>query len=225
MTLELPTREVYDLWSEHYDVDGNPLCALEEPEVARRLGDVRGLDVLDLGRGTGRHALALAAAGARVAAVDFSAGMMRQARVKPGAGAVEWLVSDLTRPLPFADAAFDRIVCCLVLEHIPDLAAIFAEMRRVLRSGGFAVASNMHPAMMLKGVQARFHDPATGREIRPASRGHQVSDYVVGALAARMRPVVMTEHAPDAALAARLPRAERYVGWPMLLLFVLAPEG
>jgi malonyl-CoA O-methyltransferase len=225
MTLELPTRDGYDLWAEHYDGDGNPLVALEEPVVAARLGDVRGLDVLDIGCGTGRHALALAAAGARTTAVDFSAGMLARARAKPGAEAVRFVVHDLAQPLPFADAVFDRIVCGLVLEHIADLRAAFAEMRRVLRPAGLVVASNMHPAMMLKGVQARFHDPATGREIRPASRGHQISDYVVAALAARMRPVAMSEHAPDAALADRLPRAGRYVGWPMLLVLVLAPEG
>ena len=31
------------------------------------------------------------------------------------------------------------------------------------------------------------------------------------------------EHAVDAALAARSPRAAKYLGWPMLLLLKLAP--
>ena len=54
------------------------------------LGDVRGLAVLDLGCGTGRHALWLAEAGATVTAVDFSEGMLSEARRKPGAAAVRF---------------------------------------------------------------------------------------------------------------------------------------
>ena len=41
----VPTRDGYDRWSDVYDGDGNPLVLLEEPHVARLLGDVRGLSV------------------------------------------------------------------------------------------------------------------------------------------------------------------------------------
>ena len=60
-------RGGYDRWAGVYDHDGNPLVALEGPAVRAAVGEVRGLDVLDLGCGTGRHALWLAAeaAGAR----------------------------------------------------------------------------------------------------------------------------------------------------------------
>lgn len=44
----VPTREGYDRWSEVYDGDGNPLIALEEPQVERMLGDVRGLRIADV---------------------------------------------------------------------------------------------------------------------------------------------------------------------------------
>lgn len=46
--------------------------------------------------------------------------------------------ADLTR-LPFADGAFDALICSHVLEHIPDDAAAMAELRRVLRPGGWGV--------------------------------------------------------------------------------------
>ena len=38
--------------------------------------------------------------------------------------------------LPFADAAFDLVSCCDVLEHVPDLERVIAETARVLRPGG-----------------------------------------------------------------------------------------
>jgi len=59
----LPTREGYDRWAASYDTMDNWLLALEEPEVDRALGDVADLDVLDVGAGTGRHAIRLAARG------------------------------------------------------------------------------------------------------------------------------------------------------------------
>jgi ubiquinone/menaquinone biosynthesis C-methylase UbiE len=214
-------RGGYARWAELYDHELNPLIALEEPRVREALGDVRGLAVLDLGCGTGRHALWLAAAGARVTAVDFSEGMLSEARRKPGASAVRFLVHDLHESLPFEGAAFDRIVSGLVLEHLSDLGSVFAEARRVLKPGGRAVVSAMHPAMFLKGVAARFTDPATGEKVQPGSLAHALGDFVMAAVRAGFTLDAIGEYAPDAAFAARYPRAEKYLDWPMLVVLQL----
>lgn len=218
-----PVRDGYDRWAPVYDHDANPLQALEEPHVRELLGDVRGLTVLDLGCGTGRHTLWLAAHGADVTAVDFSDGMLAEARRKPGADAVRFVVHDLHEPLPFADAAFDRVVSGLVLEHLHDLNGFFREAYRVLRPGGVAVVSGMHPAMMLRGTQARFTDPATGEVVRPGSQPHRLSDFVMAAVRAGFRLDHVGEFAPDAAFAEQYPRAGKYVGWPMLVTLRLVP--
>ena len=214
-------RDGYDRWSEIYDHDANPLIALEEPVVREALGPVAGLTVLDLGCGTGRHALWLAAAGASVTAVDFSEGMMAKAREKPGAERVRFLVHDLHERLPFPDGGFDRVVSGLVIEHLRDMGAFFAEARRVLRPGGRAVVSGMHPAMSLRDVRARFHEPATGATVEPGSIEHTIGDCVMAAVRAGFVLEGIDERVADAALAARLPRALRYVGWPMLVVLTL----
>ena len=219
----LPTREGYDRWAEIYDGEGNPLVALEEPWVDRLLGEVHGLAVADIGCGTGRHALRLAAAGANVQALDFSEAMLERARAKLGAKNVVFEVHDLAKPLPYADEAFDRVVCGLVIDHIADLRGLFREMSRVCRASGFVIVSVMHPAMMLRGVQARFKDPASGREIRPASCPHQLSDYIMAAVRAGFVFDHLSEQAVDEELANRLERARRYLGWPMLFLMRLVP--
>jgi malonyl-CoA O-methyltransferase len=221
----LPTREGYDRWASTYDTDGNPLVALEEPWVDRLLGDVRGLTVLDVGCGTGRHALRMAAAGAAVVhAIDFSAEMLARARSKPLADRIDFRVHDLAEPLPFPAGTFDRVVCGLVLDHIDDPARLFRDMHHVCRPSGYVVVSIMHPAMMLRGVQARFREAKTGREIRPASHAHQLSDYVMAATRAGFTLDHLSEHAVDETLASRLERARRYVGWPMLFLMRLLPR-
>jgi ubiquinone/menaquinone biosynthesis C-methylase UbiE len=214
-------REGYDRWSRVYDHDSNPLQALEEPILRGLIGDVSGLEVLDLGCGTGRHSLWLAARGASVTAVDFSGGMLAEARRKPGADAVRFLVHDLHEPLPFAPASFDRVVSGLVLEHLDDLGGFFSEARRVLKPEGLALISAMHPAMFLRGSQAQFTDPESGERIRPGSRPHQLSDFVMAALRAGFAIRNLREEAPDSDLAERCPRAEKYVGWPMLVTMAL----
>src|SRR5262245_47416832 len=108
-------REGYDRWAAVYDHDANPLPALEEPYVREAAGEVRGLDVLDLGCGTGRHAAWLAMAGAKVTALDFSEGMLEKARAKPGNEGVRFVVHDLHSPLPFPNASFDLVISGLVL--------------------------------------------------------------------------------------------------------------
>jgi malonyl-CoA O-methyltransferase len=214
----LSTREGYDLWATVYDDDGNPLIALEKPWMERLVGEVRGRKVLDIGCGTGRHAICFAAAGALVEALDFSPLMLEKARHKAEGLEINFRAHDLTQRLPFEDELFDGVVCALVLDHIPDLDGIFSEMRRVCRKTGWIVVSVMHPALMLRGVQARFRDPVTGREIRPASCPHQLSDYVMAAARAGLRFDHVSEHAVDEALAQQLERARRYIGWPMLLM-------
>ncbi|MCY4028021.1 MAG: class I SAM-dependent methyltransferase, partial [Acidobacteria bacterium] len=218
-------RDGYDRGARVYDHDANPLPALEGPHVRAALGEVRGLDVVDLGCGTGRHTAWLAQAGARVTALDFSAGMLARARRKVPAATVRFLVHDLHEPLPLGDASCDAAVSGLVLEHLRDLRAFFTEVRRVLRPSGRAVVSAMHPAMFLRDSRARFTDPDSGAIVAPGSIPYRLGEVVMAAIAGDLAPLAVGEHAPDAEFARRYPRAERYVGWPMLLVLVLRPAA
>src|SRR5438270_1638989 len=221
----VPTRAGYDHWASTYDDDANPLPVLERAFVEQLLGDVHGLNVLDLGCGTGRHAISMADRGARVTAVDFSDRMLERAKQKRGDANITFHVCDLATPLPFAAATFDLVLCALVLDHIAALENLFSEMRRVCRPSGFVVVSTVHPAMMLRGVQARFRDPDNGSEIRLKSYPHQMSDYVMAATRAGFVFDHLSEHAVDEELANRVERARKYVGWPMLLLMRLSTKS
>jgi malonyl-CoA O-methyltransferase len=214
----VPTQAGYDRWAKLYDGEDNPLVLLEEQHIGSLAGDVAGLAVADIGCGTGRHALQLAAAGARVTAVDFSEAMLQRARAKPGSETITFIRHDLAKPLPLPGASFDRVFCCLVLDHIAQLDAFFVELRRLCRPSGCVIVSVMHPAMSLRGVQARFIEPSTGRRISPAGHAHGMSNYLMAAVRAGLALEHVGEHAPDAALTSRSPRSAKYAGWPMLLL-------
>ena len=104
-----------------------------------RLGDVRGLDVLDLGCGHGMASVVLARRGARVTACDLSLGYLREARRRAEANGVGVrCVQADGEALPFADGSFDRAWGNAVLHHL-DMARAAHELARVLRPGGAAV--------------------------------------------------------------------------------------
>lgn len=221
--IAVPTMEGYDRWAAVYDQEDNPLVLLEERELGRHLGKMRGLTIADIGCGTGRHSLKLAEAGADVIGVDFSDGMLAKARLKAGALPVCFVKHDLAKPLPLESRSFNVVLCCLVLDHISDPVALLRELARICRPDGFVLISVMHPAMELCGVQARFTDPVSGEVVCPESASNQISDYVMAATHAGLRFDHMSEHTVDHALVARSPRAAKYLGWPLLLLMKLVP--
>ncbi len=75
--------------------------------------------------------------------------------------------------------------------------------------------------MSLRGVQARFTDPASGNKVLLASEEHRFSDYVNAVVNAGLRIDHISEHCGDAALSARCERAQKYEGWPILILMKL----
>lgn len=93
---------------------------------------------LDLGTGAGFFALILAGLGWRVTAVDYSEEMLAEARrnaATRAAGDISFRRMD-AQALAFADATFDCVVSRNVTWTLPDPAAAYAEMARVLKPGG-----------------------------------------------------------------------------------------
>ena len=97
--------------------------------------------VLDLGCGAGTDTLVAAqmvGAGGRVVGIDMTPEMLAKARASAeemGAANVE-LVESEAEALPFADESFDVLISNGVIDLIPDKAAVFSEIHRVLRPGG-----------------------------------------------------------------------------------------
>lgn len=136
--------DAFDAWAEVYDGQRNPLLALEQRLMASMLPDVRGLDVLDAGCGTGRWLEHLAAHGARsMTGVDISPAMLRVAAAKL-AGRCDLRSGNCTS-LPVADASADLILASFVVSYLDDLRGFAAEMYRAARPGATIFISDMHP--------------------------------------------------------------------------------
>ncbi len=221
----IPVQQGYDRWSEVYDTDGNPLFVLEEPVVHSWLGDVSGQRVADVGCGTGRHTRWLAEAGAQVVAFDFSAGMMSRAWAKAAGGRVQFCRHALPEPLPLRDSSCRYVLFALVADHVEQLEEVFSDFHRVLAPGGTAVFTVLHPAMNLAGVTARFLDPDTGEKVWVAAFEHSFSDYLMAVLKSGLQPVEIVERVADEQTASVAPRADKYLGWPMLLAIRAVKAG
>jgi SAM-dependent methyltransferase len=112
------------------------LLAEAQANVLREFARVtRETTVLDVGTGTGRAALTLAAAGARVTGVDASAEMLRVARERAATGRLEVTFAPAdAHALPFPDRSFDVAVSLRVLMHTPDWRRCVGELCRVART-------------------------------------------------------------------------------------------
>lgn len=203
----------YDRWAETYDTTSNPVVAFDEHVTPALIAPQSGERILDAGCGTGRHIGRLLAAGATVTGMDFSEGMLEVAAKRyPD---VDFVQGDLQARWPFADGAFDAVLCALVGEHLDDLDAVAGEMHRVIRPGGRAVFSVYHPAMSAAGKEAHFE--RDGVEYRLGAVHHELSDYRAAFAEAGFAEITVTEHVGDDALVARNPDWERYRGFPMLV--------
>ncbi|MPY31457.1 class I SAM-dependent methyltransferase [Streptomyces adustus] len=110
------------------------LCAYAVPPLLDAVEVGSSVRVLDVGTGPGTVAAAACARGATVTAVDAEPTMIELA--VSAAPAAEVRLAALPE-LPFPDAQFDAAVANFVLNHVGRPQAALAELRRVVRPGGW----------------------------------------------------------------------------------------
>ena len=125
--------------------------------------------------GTGKNTQFLAQIGQIIQALDFTPAMMTKARQKVKANHVKFTQADLRQPWPCQSQRYDLIVSNLVLEHINDLAFIFAEAARTLTPQGQFFICELHPHLQYEGKKAIFQRGDTTTEI-PAFV-HHITDF------------------------------------------------
>jgi ubiquinone/menaquinone biosynthesis C-methylase UbiE len=111
---------------------GDLVATTQAAVLADFIGGIPNRTILDVGTGTGRAALLMARAGARVTGVDASEEMLAIARQRASeaGAAIDFRIGD-AHALEFPDRAFDVAISLRVIMHTPRWADCVGELCRV----------------------------------------------------------------------------------------------
>jgi SAM-dependent methyltransferase len=150
------SRQGWDAYAEEYQAEHGHFLGdarlvwcpegLDEAD-ARLLGDVAGLDVLEVGCGAAQGSRWLTTQGAAAVGVDLSREQLRHsAGLDAATGTSVPVVQADAEQLPFAGGSFDVAAAAFgAVQFVADLDALTREVARVLRPGGRWVFSVTHP--------------------------------------------------------------------------------
>jgi malonyl-CoA O-methyltransferase len=217
--ISLANRDGYDAWAKMYDSYVNATVAMDDRVFPPLWRDLTGLDVLEVGCGTGRHTGRLAQQGNRVMGLDLSPGMLAIAREKLKASAnVRLIEADIMSD--GIEGPFDAALSALVIEHIADLPRFFARVAAALKPGAALFLSNIHPDKAAAGSGARFVDPQTGEERWLVNFTHTGAAIVEAAGMAGLACVLEQDALGDQALVDQRYEWARYMGKPMIRMWI-----
>jgi SAM-dependent methyltransferase len=119
------------------------------PEAELRvLGDVAGLDVLELGCGAAQWSISLAGLGARPVGLDVSDRQLEHAREAMADAGVDFpLVEASGEDVPLPDRRFDVVFCDHGAFNFADPRSLVPECARLLRRGGLLAFSMPTPIL------------------------------------------------------------------------------
>jgi SAM-dependent methyltransferase len=172
-------QDAYTRWSTTYDSDRNRTRDLDRLVTERTFASRSYQNILELGCGTGKNTALLNSIGRKVLALDFSPGMLREAKSKVTADNVFFVRTDITKPWPAQTGSFDLVICNLVLEHIEHLQPIFSEASQSLTRGGQFFVSELHPFRQYQGTQANFQ--VDQQKVEIDAFVHHLSDFTEAA--------------------------------------------
>ncbi len=221
MTASDINRCGYDRWSAIYDTAVNSTVACDDLHFPALWTDVAGKDVLEIGCGTGRHTVRLAAQGNRVTALDLSPGMLAVARDKLADFDVRLMERDIMAG-PLDLGPFDAVVSALVMEHIVDVETFFRRVAESLKTGGRFFLSEVQPERLAGGSVARFYDPVTNERHDLASFAHPAGNIRAAARDAGLTMAREQDVLGDERLAAIKPEWVKHLGKPMIRMWEFA---
>jgi ubiquinone/menaquinone biosynthesis C-methylase UbiE len=144
-------QSIADEWVSHADTNDYRNEFLM-PIMLAMVGDVAGLDLLDLGCGEGGYGRELARRGARVVGIDGSPRLIEVARQRAASDnvTVDLRCANANQLNGIADASFDRVLASMSLMDMEGYPGAIREVARVLRPGGELLMSITHPCFQAR---------------------------------------------------------------------------
>jgi SAM-dependent methyltransferase len=109
--------------------------------------------VVDLGCGTGHHAVELALRGFDVIAIDYAPAMLARARdhARAQSAMIEFRAFDLNEDLPFAAETVDGALCVSVMQVVDEPTRLLRQLRDALRPSGHVLIESVRYLGALSG--------------------------------------------------------------------------
>jgi ubiquinone/menaquinone biosynthesis C-methylase UbiE len=195
------TRRIYDLLANVYPLSTMLFHSVAHKAAINRAGIRNGMAVLEVATGSGemlRRIVRVNPDGV-TCGIDLSPNMAARTQklarrisggTKAGATKAHCQAVDARR-MPFRDASFDAVVCCYLLELLPDddILLMLDEIRRILRPGGrFSLVT------IGQNVPAFNAAYRVAGQLVPAFWGRQVASAVGEALQVADFSIVHDEH-------------------------------
>lgn len=185
----MDTREAYNKWADTYDTVVNKTRDLELIAAKELLAEADFSKVLEIGCGTGKNSSWIKDRTTDLLAVDFSEGMIGQARKKITDKHVHFQQADITSPWNFRKSTL--IICSLVLEHIENIEFVFEQAAMNLEPNGCFYCCELHPYKQLEGSRAKFESGNALIELEYFI--HHISDFYNAASKNKFRCIRLDE--------------------------------
>ncbi|MBI5195876.1 MAG: class I SAM-dependent methyltransferase [Nitrospirae bacterium] len=166
----------HDRWADSININevmvDESFEACTSPEnrlIIRKLGDLKGKKILELGCGAGEASVYFAKKGADVIATDISAGMLEVVKKVASKHGVSILTEQLdSHKTIFEDETFDIVYAANLLHHV-DIESTVREAHRVLRKGGIFVSWDPLAHNILLNIYRRIANEVRTEDEHPLS--------------------------------------------------------
>jgi predicted TPR repeat methyltransferase len=152
--------QIFNDFSSHYDTKMRDNLSYQAPEriqelIRAEIGDAGGLEILDIGCGTGLSGVGLKERAASLVGIDLSPEMIEVAREREIYDQLE--IAEITEWLDQTEGQFDLIVACDCLVYFGDPQPVAGAVAKRLKLGGYFAFTTE------RGEKYPFHLADSGR--------------------------------------------------------------
>ena len=135
MKQSLKIYDEIDWWNPKHSLQ--QMVPIKFDYFKKKIGNLKGLKILDLGCGGGLLSEEFAKSGAKVIGIDISENSLKIAKTHASKNNLTITYKKgYAENIPANDDTFNAVICADCLEHVDDLEKVISEISRVLKNNG-----------------------------------------------------------------------------------------